>query len=81
MAKATPPAGRRAKAAAELGQLPLQFRVTKHLEQFEERASEELAHGVTDNFLRDFWMEHLDADYWAHRRYTGGMSMRLPQGA
>jgi hypothetical protein len=33
MAKATPPAGRRAKAAAELGQLPLQFRVTKHLEQ------------------------------------------------
>ena len=55
--------------------------VTKHLEQFEERASEELAHGVTDNFLRDFWMEHVDADYWAHRRYTGGMSMRLPQGA
>ena len=33
MAKATPPAGRRAKAAAEIGQLPRQLRVTKHLKQ------------------------------------------------
>jgi hypothetical protein len=44
--------------------------VAKQKDDFLARAEEAEAGGVEDTFIRDYWLQHVDAQYWATRRYA-----------